>query len=388
MGLRSKSTLGAIALAFCLVAFLIARQPAPTGTDSPALEIDHEAFFRALKPKGQRPPIVVVLALNSGTETTDFLVPYAVLQRAGVAKVIGAAPKRGRVTLMPALEVELDEDIAAFDRTYPSGADYVIVPAMHLDDDPAVLAFIRAQSSKGATIIGVCSGARVLGKAGLLDGRKFTGHWYDRSDLLKSYPQAVYVPNQRYLVDRGVVTTTGVTATLPASLALVEAIGGHDRAAALAQELGLATWDTAHDSAAFELSTPRIWTYVSNTLAFWRQDEKNIQVQDDADDVQLAFAADAWSRTHLVSVKAVAGGASRVRLRSGLALIPASNAMIAARPQSLPLSAEIKPAEQLNRTLCEISREFGAATRDLVALEMEYPVNSWAAGNCGVSIGH
>lgn len=215
----------------------------------------------------------------------------------------------------------------------------------------------------------------------MLDGRKFTGHWYDRGDLL-SYPQAVYVPNQRYFADRNVVTTTGVSATLPATLALVEAIGGRDRAAALAQELGLTSWGAEHGSDAFRLGALRIWAYASNALALWRRDEKSIQVPDNADDIQLAFIADAWSRTHLASVKALAAGGSPVRLRSGLALIAAPGAVVPADAQSLQLAAEVKPAQQLDRTLCEIAREYGAATRDWVALEMEYRVNSWAACDC------
>lgn len=69
-------------------------------------------------------------------------------------------PRQGRVTLMPALEIELRTDTATFDQTYPEGADYVMVPAMHVDDDPAILDRIRSQASKGAIIVGVCSGAR------------------------------------------------------------------------------------------------------------------------------------------------------------------------------------------------------------------------------------
>ncbi len=384
--MRFRSKLTWAALASGLAAYAIGWQHAGRDVNLPPLETDRQAFLNALKPRNGV-PVVAVLALNAGTETTDFLVPYAILQRAGVAKVVAAAPQRGRVTLMPALEVDLPDDLAALEQAYPGGADYVVVPAMHLDDDAAILDFIRSQASKGAIIVGICSGARVLGKAGLLDGRKFTGHWYDRSDLSKAYPKAVYVPNRRYLADGGVVTTTGVTATLPTALALVEAIGGNSRAAALADELGLASWGAEHESAAFSLNARGIWTYVINMLSFWQHENKSIRVQNGADDVQLALSADAWSRTHLASVTAVAESTGPVRLRSGLALIPAPDtAMAAPGPGSLSLQAEIRPAEQLDRTLCEIGRKYGAATRDLVALEMEYQMGGKAAGDCGIGI--
>jgi len=78
------------------------------------------------------------------------------------------------VKLFPALTVDPDETTAAFDAWNPDGADYVIVPAMSRDDDPSALAWIRSQAAKGATIIGVCAGAKVVGATGLLDGKRAT----------------------------------------------------------------------------------------------------------------------------------------------------------------------------------------------------------------------
>ena len=121
-------------------------------------------------------PVVAVLAPNEGTETTDFLLPHAVLQRAGVVDVQVVAPRRGRVLLYPALQVEVAQDLASFDRAYPSGADYVIVPAMRDDNNPAIAAWLKQQADRGARIAGVCVGALVVGRAGLLDGRRFTTH--------------------------------------------------------------------------------------------------------------------------------------------------------------------------------------------------------------------
>ena len=185
---------------------------------------------------------------------TDFLLPHAVLQRAGVADVQPVAPRRGRVLLYPALQVEVAQDLASFDQVYPSGADYVVVPAMRDDNNPAITAWLKQQADQGARIIGVCVGALVVGRAGLLDGRRCTTHWYYRSTLLKRHPSAVYVPHQRYVIDGSVATTTGITASVPTMLALVEAIGGRDKAQALAAELGVDSWSPAHDSSLFGLT--------------------------------------------------------------------------------------------------------------------------------------
>lgn len=325
------------------------------------------SFVDAMKPVRESRPVIAVLALNEGTEMTDLLLPHAVLKRAGVAEVQVVAPRAGTVALFPALEVDGAIDFSGFDRQHPQGADYVIVPAMEPDDDAAVTTWLRTQAGRGARVIGICSGARVVGRAGLLDGRAFTGHWYDRKTLLKRHPGAHHVPDQRYVADRGVATSTGITASIPTVLALVEAIGGTARAQALAGELGVASWGTAHDSARFGLTATRAWHYIVQGSAFWLDERWQVDVHDGMDDIALVLATDAWTRTGRVTVHA-ASPSGPVTLRSGLRLLARAPD---ASPR-LPLHAGITPVAQLDRTLCEIDTRHGRARRDRVLLEMEY----------------
>jgi putative intracellular protease/amidase len=341
----------------------------PPHADAATRERQAQAFVDALKPRHPGKPVIAIVALNEGTETTDLLLTHAVLQRAGVAEVQVVAPRRGRVLLYPALQVEIAQDLAGFDGTHPAGADYVIVPAMRDDDNPAITAWLRRQARQGARIIGVCAGALVVGNAGLLDGRRFTSHWYYRDDAIERHPTAAYVPHQRYVIDGGVATTTGVTASIPAMLALVEAIGGRGKAQVLASELGVASWTPAHDSRSFGLDAARRWSYVMNRIAFWRHRHWRADVHDGMDDISLALVADAWSRTGRVSVDA-ASASGPVTLRSGMVLV--SEPEDEDKPR-LPLSPELKPMQQLDRTLCEISARHGAARREWVMMELEYP---------------
>lgn len=318
-------------------------------------------------------PVIAVLALNEGTETTDFLVPYAVLRQAGVGRVEAVAPQPGPVVLMPALAVEEEgvRDFATFDAAHPAGADIVIVPAMHRDDDPAVLAWLQRQAAQGAVVVAVCSGARVVGQAGLLDGRRFTGHWYDRSTLQRRHAGALHVPDLRYLADGAVVTTTGVSASLPVSLAIVEALAGPARARAVAHALGLGSWQPAHRSERFGLNLAHVGTLAANTALFWRHERIELPVADGADDVALAFAADAWSRTYRSSAVAVnpqAATTPTVRLRSGLTLRvapPSADAVHAALPPG-------PAACTLRRSLQAIGERYGDSTRQWVATQLEY----------------
>lgn len=63
-----------------------------------------------------------------------------------------------------------------------------------------------------------------------------------------------FVANRRMVADDGVVTTTGVSASMPMMLTLIEAIAGRDKAEAVARNLGVATWDARHASGAFRFA--------------------------------------------------------------------------------------------------------------------------------------
>ena len=89
----------------------------------------------ALKPPKRQRPVVAVLGLNEGSETTDYLVPFGVLRRSGARRCVRASIRPGPVTLMPSLTIVPDMTAAEFDQRFPEGADYVIVPAMHVADD-------------------------------------------------------------------------------------------------------------------------------------------------------------------------------------------------------------------------------------------------------------
>lgn len=341
----------------------------PAPSDQALREHQTQAFVNAMKPRHAGRPVVAIAALNEGTETTDFLLTHAVLQRADVADVKAVAPRRGRVELFPAFQVEVPEDFEGFDRAHPSGADYVVVPAMSDDADPAVTTWLRRQAERGARIVGVCNGTLVVGNAGLLDGRRFAGHWSSRSRVLERHPGTSHVPHQRYLVDRGVATTTGITASIPVALALVHAIGGHDKAAALAAELGANSWSPEHDSGPFALTVRRGASYLLNKAQFWSHERWGVDVRDGMDDIALALTADAWSRTGRVSVHAQTASSDPVALRSGMMLVAERSGR--GRPP-LPLTTTMKPLQQLDATLCQIQERFGPSRREWVVLEMEY----------------
>jgi putative intracellular protease/amidase len=329
-------------------------------------------MLASLKPKRER-PLVAVIGINDATETTDYLMPTGILRRADVADVMMLATDPGPVQLYPALAVESDATIAAFDAAHPEGADYVIVPAMSRDDDPAAIAWLRSQAQKGATIIGICAGAKVVGAAGLLDGKRATTHWYYLGEMLKRSPTIEYVADRRMVADDGVATTTGITASMPMMLTLIEAIGGRAKAEAVAHDLGLEQWDARHASGAFKFTRPFVMTALANRLAFWNREELGVRLEPGMDEVSLALVADAWSRTYRSNATTYALSTDAVESRNGIRIIPDQSGTNWPGVGRVSIFPAGKPAAALDQTLDAITARYGESTTNVVAMQLEYP---------------
>ncbi|MCJ9746494.1 DJ-1/PfpI family protein [Neorhizobium sp. SHOUNA12A] len=340
------------------------------GTVKPIPGEETRATIEALKPSKRVRPVIAIVGINDGTEITDYLMPYGILHRADVADVVALATQPGPMVLYPALKVEPQATIADFDAQHPEGADYIIVPAMIREDDPAALRWIRSQAEKGALIVGVCVGAKVVAATGLLDGRKATTHWYSLDAMLKEHPSIRHVADRRFLVDGRVATTTGISASMPMSLTLIEAIAGREKAEAVAADLGLANWDARHDSGAFTFTRPFALTAIGNSLAFWRRETLGIELSKGVDEVSLALVADAWSRTYRSRVMTFAASADAVESRNGIRIIPDKVSASTTRVPAAPLGS--KPAEALDDTLKAIADRYRENTADFVAMQLEY----------------
>ncbi|HJV61712.1 MAG TPA: DJ-1/PfpI family protein, partial [Albitalea sp.] len=281
----------------------------------------------------------------------------------------------GPIRMFPApMNIQPQATTAAFDARFPQGADYVIVPAVHRDDDPTLVGWVAAQARKGATIVGVCDGVWVLAHAGLLEGRQATGHWYSFDDLKQKFPGTQWRRHKRYIADGRVVTTTGVTATIPISLALVEAIAGHRRAAALATELGHAPdWSSEHPSERFRFDAAQKLTVAGNFVAFWSHEDVGIPLDPGVDEIALALEAEVYSATFRSKAYTVAQRNEPVRTRRGLLIVPDRAAGGDAPRRMLPAPDATRPLGALDQALKGIANDYGPRTASWVALQMEYP---------------
>ncbi|MCX5199059.1 helix-turn-helix domain-containing protein [Streptomyces sp. NBC_00249] len=121
-----------------------------------------------------------------------------------------------------------------------AGADTVIVPACADVDaplPPELVEAVRAAHEAGARIASLCTGAFVLGAAGLLDGRRATTHWAHAAELSARHPRAEVDPDVLYTDNGSVLTAAGKAAAVDLCLHLIHLDHGAAVANAVARRL-------------------------------------------------------------------------------------------------------------------------------------------------------
>jgi transcriptional regulator GlxA family with amidase domain len=105
--------------------------------------------------------------------------------------------------------------------------------------DERLVAWIRLAARRSRRVSAVCTGAFLLARAGLLDGRRATTHWAACDALQRNYPSIDVQPDPIFVRDGNVYTSAGVTAGIDLSLSLVEEDLGRRAALDIARALVL-----------------------------------------------------------------------------------------------------------------------------------------------------
>ncbi len=88
--------------------------------------------------------------------------------------------------------------------------------------DERLIAWLRLASRRARRVASVCTGAFLLARAGILDGRRATTHWAACEALRRQYPSIDVDPDPIFVRDGNIYTSAGVTAGIDLALALVE----------------------------------------------------------------------------------------------------------------------------------------------------------------------
>jgi cyclohexyl-isocyanide hydratase len=164
----------------------------------------------------------------------DFTGPQQVLSRVPqsamhiVAKSTDPVPSDSGLGLVPTHSFE---NCPELDLICVPGGTTGVVKAMA---DRESIAFVQRQAASAKYVTSVCTGAFILGAAGLLKGRRATTHWAF-TELLPLF--GATHEKARIVKDGNVVTAGGVTSGIDFGLAVVAEIGGDALAQAI--QLGL-----------------------------------------------------------------------------------------------------------------------------------------------------
>jgi transcriptional regulator GlxA family with amidase domain len=121
----------------------------------------------------------------------------------------------------------------AWDTFLVAGGDLYPTAAVERDLVDAT----RTLAASAHRVGSICTGAFIIGAAGLLDGRRATTHWKVAHKLAARHPTARVEPDSIYVRDGNVYTSAGVSAGIDLALALVEEDHGPDLTREVARRL-------------------------------------------------------------------------------------------------------------------------------------------------------
>jgi transcriptional regulator GlxA family with amidase domain len=118
--------------------------------------------------------------------------------------------------------------------------DVLIIPGGVIDTElnhPEVIGWLQRVSGAASVTASVCTGAFLLARAGILNGKKATTHWEDLSELRRLFPEVDVVEGRRWVDLGAIVTSAGISAGIDMSLHLVERLAGRALAERTARQL-------------------------------------------------------------------------------------------------------------------------------------------------------
>lgn len=181
----------------------------------------------------------VAIFLYQGVELLDFAGPGEVFSAAGfkvyTVSVDGKEIlSQGFLTVKPAYAIE-----------NAPAPDVIVFPGGHStpsSKDPKVLDWLKARVASGTTAMSVCTGAEILGSAGLLKGFNVTTFHGFIPGLQAMLPDSKVLKDTRFVDNGNIITTAGVSAGIDGALHLVSRIKGLDVAKSTAFYMEYDKW--------------------------------------------------------------------------------------------------------------------------------------------------
>lgn len=176
----------------------------------------------------------VAIFIFDDVEVLDFAGPFEVFNVAG--EVIDPAPFNTYTVAMSDRPVKARGSLSINPHCTVHNCpqpDILLIPGgwgtRALLTEQPVLDWIKAQSEEVEYLLSVCTGALLLGKAGLLDGLQATTH-HDAFDLFRQIaPETTVIEDRRFVDEGKIITSGGISAGIDMSLYLVRRLIGDEK---------------------------------------------------------------------------------------------------------------------------------------------------------------
>ncbi|BFU45086.1 hypothetical protein KRMM14A1004_33230 [Krasilnikovia sp. MM14-A1004] len=269
--------------------------------------------------------VVAVVTGATGSVVSDVLLPYETFARSSRFFVYTVAARRAPTPLSGGLRLLPEHTFADVDAGTAPAPDVVVVPAVV---DPAggeeapLRNWLTRQAGRGAYVLGVCAGARVLAVSGLLDGHRATSFWQSLGSLRHDHPAVRWVAGQRYVQDGRLVTTAGVTSGLVGALHLVELLAGRAEADRVGRELAYPGWalDAPTGIPEQRLAAADL-PYAVNAAFPWLRPTVGVGLVDGVGEVDVATAFEGYSGTSFAARTVPLAAGRTVITRHGVVLL-------------------------------------------------------------------
>lgn len=148
-------------------------------------------------------------------------------------KIVTVAEKAG-----PVPSFQGPQTMAEFDYQNCPPLDLILVPGglgtIQELGNQALMAFLKERVPSAKVTMSVCSGSWILAKAGLLDGRRATSNKVYFKMATQQSDQVQWVSEARWVEDGPMFTSSGVSAGIDMSLAVIASLYGEDKAMEIA----------------------------------------------------------------------------------------------------------------------------------------------------------
>lgn len=160
------------------------------------------------------------LLLDMAGPVEVFSIANRYLEPTQLYEITTLGVEDGLVRASNGIKVQADLSVAAAASQY----DLLLVPGgpgAYNTRHEGLIDWLRTAAPKARRYGSICTGAFILGHAGLLDGHQVTTHWHYTERLVKAFPLAEVSTDQIYIHDRQLITSGGVTAGIDLALSIV-----------------------------------------------------------------------------------------------------------------------------------------------------------------------